>query len=618
MLPRSGDVKPLPAAFSSSIQPDGGGDNPSLHQRNRPSRDVVQQTTPAATPTTTVHPENQLHVIRHQIALLRERNAAMVHETNALRTADVGGMARAPLVNGDAVGSEPGTPVTTGVSEADRRDSPESYDPLTTPTRTTIPWPAHNSHSNSTNPTFNSSPETTHQQRIDKFTRTLDHFETLAQNNTTPSVQELQDAEEQSRVLLESENRHLHQAPGVPSTPVSVLLKRLRDALLVATEMRTRETGDNVDVNTSSAPNCPAAASSTTIENERTTHEPTPAPATSLYLSTSPDGNYRALIVPGRDLIDLNARVHVPSHTRIHDPQATATIQDAPSNHMPQTTPAQGVGAQFSNAPNFSTRARPQTQAQGQGQEQTQAQTPMQGQHNARGYIVIMFNTHHILRRIWLFIRLYFFSYLITHDDSWQRVFFLWFSAAVAYLSDSDVSSWAYDTFLRPVLAHFESLVPLDHRVVRRQRGNADAQRRASGVASGNGNGNRQASMATQVGREEQTSPTRRSNASGTDTTDIPATAPSRTTTTSTNTATSRRELTQTSSSQLTGFQSFERSVALFLASLVPGVGERHVAAVNEANAQVERERLDNEDHERERERQREEQVAVRQQRADE
>lgn len=558
---------------------------------------------------------NQLRTIRDQIGFLRERNAAMVHDTNSLNMSGVtGDMARTAAAAARTGNLDSPIP-QSAVAEDERRDSLfETSSSLAATTTTATPSPADIAHtplSNSATAILDTSPETTHQQRIEKFTILLERLENQARNNVIPSIQEMQDAELQAQVLLASERRHIQQAPHVALTPVSALLKRLSDTLSTTTERRNRgRRASSMHVDTS-VPEGFATTASATAGNDNehiqgnTTHTPirerdSLAPETLLYLVTSPDGSYRALLVPGRDLVDLQAQVRVHP---MQGSQASATVQsaqgDTPTNTTnPMTQPpswSEGVH-RVNNHNDFFNQTQPQSpppppppQPQPETQPQTQAHFPAPGaqgnqrQPHSHGYIVIMFNAQRVLRRLWLFIRLYFLSYLITNDDTWQRIFFLWISAALAYFSDSDVSNWAYETFARPILAHFENLVPLDHRLVRRQRGAGDergqAEPRAQAQAqAGGGEGGQRAAAAERDAAASFPIPP-----SGAD--NIPAlsrTAPAANTSAE-----------STAPTQLTGFQRFERGIALFAASLIPGIGERHVAAVNEANAQIERERRD-------------------------
>lgn len=136
------------------------------------------------------------------------------------------------------------------------------------------------------------------------------------------------------------------------------------------------------------------------------------------------------------------------------------------------------------------------------------------------------------LRRIWLFVRLYFFCYMFSEPGTWTRILMVCVAVVLSLLSETGIPQQLYRMIVAPVRQHFESLV---------QFGPARPQPEARARAERNEQGD------VNAARDEG------------------------------------------------GYVRFnlrriERSVALFLASLVPGVGERHVQVRNAADA-AERER---------------------------
>jgi hypothetical protein len=134
------------------------------------------------------------------------------------------------------------------------------------------------------------------------------------------------------------------------------------------------------------------------------------------------------------------------------------------------------------------------------------------------------------LRRIWLFVRLYFFCYMISDSGTWTRIIFVGCALLFALISDTEIPQQLHGMMVAPIQRHLEGLVHLG------EPGEQNAQAQA------------------QAG----------------------ATQP----------ATSDHEQ---DNNVVGGIQHHirraERSVLLFLASLVPGIGERQVEARNAAEA---------------------------------
>lgn len=155
------------------------------------------------------------------------------------------------------------------------------------------------------------------------------------------------------------------------------------------------------------------------------------------------------------------------------------------------------------------------------------------------------------VRRLWLFIRLYFFCYLLSEDGTWFRMFLVTFAVLTAALSETDVPRRFHRAVFDPIQRHLESLVPLERPRLRHTRSRQrDRLAQAAGIRPwGNRDG--------RTGDSETPDPS------------VPAqpNIPERGDT---------EERPQ-------GFRRVERAVALFLASLVPGIGERHIAARNAA-----------------------------------
>ncbi|KAI7974325.1 hypothetical protein EIK77_008508 [Talaromyces pinophilus] len=128
------------------------------------------------------------------------------------------------------------------------------------------------------------------------------------------------------------------------------------------------------------------------------------------------------------------------------------------------------------------------------------------------------------LRRFWLFMRLYFFCYLFTDSNTWERYLFVGLAAIFALFSESNITSRLFSIIVQPIQRHLEGLI----------HGEPPAQ-----TQQGESNNNEG------VNQPEQNRP-------------------------------------PTGAAQ-GGFRRIERAFALFIASLIPGLGERQVEVRNAA-----------------------------------
>lgn len=134
-------------------------------------------------------------------------------------------------------------------------------------------------------------------------------------------------------------------------------------------------------------------------------------------------------------------------------------------------------------------------------------------------------------RRLWLFIRLYFFCYMFSDPGTWSRVFLICLSVVIAFLSETDLPRRIHQAVMGPVHRQLEGFI----------NGGQIGGQREGGARDG---------------REAATAAGPRGGPFGGD-----------------NQSTLRR---------------VERLLALFFASLVPGIGERQVRAHNAAAAAAE------------------------------
>ena len=215
---------------------------------------------------------------------------------------------------------------------------------------------------------------------------------------------------------------------------------------------------------------------------------------------------------------------------------------------MPQPFPFQpptGPSAQPPNAPNAAQppQNHPHDQVANHAQPQPQAQPP---NNEAADLIRIIMN---IGGHIWFIVRLLGFIWLVTHGSSWFRTFAFGICAAVVFLAQTGALARPMHAAFDPVRRHLEDLLNEDP-VLDPQGpvGRGTQAQRESAVGSPD------APMPTPEELSQRLLRQRRERDMGW----------------------ARRH-----------FRRWERSLVLFAASLVPGVGELHVAAREAAQARL-------------------------------
>lgn len=63
------------------------------------------------------------------------------------------------------------------------------------------------------------------------------------------------------------------------------------------------------------------------------------------------------------------------------------------------------------------------------------------------------------IRRMWLFIRLYFFCYMFSEPGTWMRILFVCLAAIISLLSDTGVPQQLHRMFVAPVQRHMEGVI---------------------------------------------------------------------------------------------------------------------------------------------------------------
>ncbi|OOQ87758.1 hypothetical protein PEBR_16395 [Penicillium brasilianum] len=241
------------------------------------------------------------------------------------------------------------------------------------------------------------------------------------------------------------------------------------------------------------------------LPSNRDAHSATPADSfqspLQVFLATGPDGR-QSLIMP------INSANVFPLSTPIPQPGSTPTV---PIEHHNVHHPA--PAGQNPAAMQDIVR-----QAVINQQRRREVENVPAGQY---------------LRRIWLFIRLYFCIYMISSSGTWARVFLVTGAVLIALLSDTEIPRRLQGMLVEPIQRHLEGLANIG--------GPAD---RATPAA-----GDQNASTAQAGGNADNT----------------------------------------IGGELWSSVRRMERAIVLLLASLIPGIGERQVEARNAAEAEAER-----------------------------
>lgn len=129
------------------------------------------------------------------------------------------------------------------------------------------------------------------------------------------------------------------------------------------------------------------------------------------------------------------------------------------------------------------------------------------------------------IRRFWLFLRLYFFCFLFTDSGTWERFYFVLGAFIISFFSESPILRRVFEMVVEPVQRHLEGLIHGQPPVPAQQEGNTNT----------NTNNNIPEQRPAAAGGADH------------------------------------------------GLRRIERAFALFIASLIPGVGERQVEVRNAA-----------------------------------
>ena len=313
-----------------------------------------------------------------------------------------------------------------------------------------------------------------------------------------------------------------------------------------------------------------------TGENTSAQRAPTPTPAAtansnsdnSVYLLSSPSGPYALLVSPSGL---YTAPWHFPTLTSSNsDPNLNQTLDQSSNGttFSPQSESHENNSHLSQANSNLNGRtprmAQPSSQIQPgmerqQQPQQEQQEQPNQFQDLARALVPM--GGH-----IWLLVRLFGFVYFFTGGGGYVRTIVLGLCALVVFIAQSGVFRPFLQSVWEPLRRHLENILPL-----------AANDRIAQGANAGN-NAN---------GARDRAAP-------GAEAVPTPHQAAERLL---------REHERRDGSIIRQNLRRLERALALFVASLVPGVGERHIAARDAAEAaRREEERLREENARREEE----------------
>ncbi|KAK5089519.1 hypothetical protein LTR24_006161 [Lithohypha guttulata] len=307
---------------------------------------------------------------------------------------------------------------------------------------------------------------------------------------------------------------------------------------------------------------------------------------TMAWLLSSPQGPQGIVFAPGHGFFtSLPAVTNLPSQLRRQDNQPQPTPTPTLPTTTSQQTPAPGLqGAQLVIRPQDGTAeirrpdqppppqpgARPHPPAPAPA---NQPQPAVRQAHQARNNEENAF-LNLLLVRGWLFLRLYMFVFVLSESGTWRRIFMLGFAIIFCLLPRQNPFTDAFQAARR----HFDNLIGppnIPDRAPEQPRQDNGQARNVQGQVQGQNNADANANAITQPGppstsgRQQQP----------------PMPTPEEA---------ARRLLAQQNRRSpnpiLDRLYRIEQGFVLFFASLIPGLGERHVQAREQARRILEEE----------------------------
>ncbi|KAJ9662766.1 hypothetical protein H2198_001215 [Neophaeococcomyces mojaviensis] len=298
-----------------------------------------------------------------------------------------------------------------------------------------------------------------------------------------------------------------------------------------------------------------------------------PQGPTMAWLLSSPQGPQGIVFAPGHGFFSTAASITtLPSQIQTQ-PQPTPTV---PANNTQSQIPGRHSTARTetpevrngNHPPPPQPGARPQPNvpiaAQPAAQPLAQAQRPAQQANEDNDMLQFLIN------RGWLFLRLYLFVFVLSESGTWRRIFMLGSAIIFCLLPRQNPLTDMFNVMRR----HFDNLIGPPQIPQRQPQGEQQQDQAPQNNAQTGGTVNAAGTTQGQGQASNQTRPT-----------------PTRTMPTPEETA--RRLLAQhqdrrNANPVFDTLYRIEQGIALFLASLIPGVGERHVRAREEARRIVE------------------------------
>ena len=165
--------------------------------------------------------------------------------------------------------------------------------------------------------------------------------------------------------------------------------------------------------------------STASLQSNLSTSSSNADPSAPLYLLSSPQG-YQGLVVPPNGAETIQASIRAAQTPGSTQTQGTGNLPDAQAN----------LNAAL--------------------MENVVRQAVLNQRLNNNNHQLSLART---IRRMWLFVRLYFFCYMFSEPGTWTRVLFVCFAVICSLLSDTGVPQQLYGTFLAPVQRHFERVI---------------------------------------------------------------------------------------------------------------------------------------------------------------
>ncbi|KAL9044924.1 MAG: hypothetical protein Q9214_001973 [Letrouitia sp. 1 TL-2023] len=280
-----------------------------------------------------------------------------------------------------------------------------------------------------------------------------------------------------------------------------------------------------------------------------------------VYLLSSPAGPYALLLSPFGLYGGALPSTTLPSFSNLSHPNMNQPFapQGQPSNPSPPTyanpnPPPQGQQPPPAPVPGNLTLAQAQQAHQQQQQQQN---------NQARDFVRIILP---LGGHLWLLIRLFGFVYFFTAGGGQRRAILLGICAFLVFIAQTGVFRPMFQAVWDPIRRHAEGLIPLQP-LQNQQHHQRHQQHQQGRIEGGGGGGNQHADVDANApaGEQERANERRRQN------------------TEPTPEQMADRLLRERREGSI--WRRAERAAALFIASLVPGIGERHIAARDAAEA---------------------------------